>query len=325
MAKQPSPRTTVTSAPAAAPPAGGGTVPEGATVFDRRLLRRRRDRAAPGFDDYDFLKSYVVEQTADRLRDFTRTFSLALDLGGHNGCFARQAADQIETVVTADLSEAMAARAPRPAVVADEERLPFREGVFDLAVSLLSLQSVNDLPGALIQARRSLKPDGLFIAAILGGETLTELRQSLMAAELETTEGAAPRVSPFTDVRDAGSLLQRAGFALPVTDREKLTVRYKTPFKLLEDLRGMGESNTLRERQPGGLRRDTLMRMAEIYQEKFALADGRVPATFEIVTLTGWSPHESQQKPLRPGSAKMRLADALKTEEKSTGVKPGES
>jgi SAM-dependent methyltransferase len=203
-------------------------------------------------------------------------------------------------------------------VVADEEALPFRAAVFDLVVSALSLQFVNDLPGALVQVRRVLKPDGLFVAALAGGATLTELRQSFAAAESEIEGGISPRVAPFADVRDLGALLQRAGFALPVTDVDRITARYDSAFALMHDLRRMGASNALIDRRRVPLRRAML-----IYAERFADADGRLRATFDIVWLAGWAPHPSQQQPLRPGSAQTRLADALGTREISTGEKAG--
>ncbi len=191
-------------------------------------------------------------------------------------------------------------------------------------VSALALQFVNDLPGTLVQIRRALKADGLFLATLLGGETLTELRQSFAAAESEIEGGLSPRVAPFADLRDLGALLQRAGFALPVTDVDRLLVRYDSPFALMHDLRRMGATNALVARRRTPLRRATVMRMAEIYAQRFADADGRVRATFEIVWLTGWTPHPSQQQPLRPGSARTRLADALGTQEISAGEKAGD-
>jgi len=206
-------------------------------------------------------------------------------------------------------------------VVADEEALPFGSAVFDLVVSGLSLQFVNDLPGALVQIRRVLRPDGLFVAALAGGDTLTELRQSFAAAESEIEGGISPRIAPFADVRDLGALLQRAGFALPVTDVDRITVRYGTVFALMHDLRRMGATNALLDRRRTPLKRATLMRMAEIYAQRFADADGRLRATFEIAWLLGWAPHPSQQQPLKPGSAQARLADALGTREVSTGEK----
>ncbi len=190
-------------------------------------------------------------------------------------------------------------------------------------MSALALHFVNDLPGALIQIRRALKPDGLFLAALLGGETLTELRQSFAAAESELEGGVSPRVAPFADVREMGALLQRAGFALPVTDIDRVTARYASPFALMAELRRMGATNALAERRRTPLRRATLNRMAEIYAQRFSDRDGKIRATFEIVWLSGWAPHESQQKPLRPGSAQTRLADALGVPERSAGEKPG--
>jgi len=207
-------------------------------------------------------------------------------------------------------------------VVADEEALPFADNTLDLVVSGLALQAVNDLPGVLVQVRRALKPDGLFLAALLGGDTLTELRQSFAVAESELEGGVSPRVAPFPDLRDLGALLQRAGFALPVTDVDRITVRYATPLGLLHDLRHMGAANPLVERRRVPLRRATLMRAMEVYAARFADQDGKVRASFDIIWLSGWSPHESQQKPLRPGSAKKRLADALGTTEIATGEKP---
>ena len=206
-------------------------------------------------------------------------------------------------------------------MAADEEALPFGDASLDLVVSALALQFVNDLPGTLVQIRRALKPDGLFLAALIGGDTLTELRQAFAAAEAEIEDGISPHVAPFADLRELGTLLQRAGFALPVTDIDRLTVRYASPFALMHDLRRMGASNALVERRRAPLRRATLMRMAEIYAEKFADADGRIRATFEIVWLSGWAPHASQQQPLKPGSAQHRLADALGTHEISAGEK----
>jgi SAM-dependent methyltransferase len=206
-------------------------------------------------------------------------------------------------------------------VAADEEALPFGDATLDLVVSALALQFVNDLPGVLVQIRRALRPDGLFLAALLGGETLTELRQSFAAAESDIEGGVSPRVAPFADLRDLGALLQRAGFALPVTDVDRVTVRYDSVFGLMHDLRRMGATNALLARRRTPLKRATLQRMAEIYAQRFADNDGRVRATFETVWLSGWAPHPDQQQPLKPGSAKARLADALGTREISTGEK----
>jgi SAM-dependent methyltransferase len=233
----------------------------------------------------------------------------------------------VETIVQCDLSPTMmrAARArpcttgpARLVTVADEEFLPFADGSFDLIVSCLSLHWTNDLPGALVQARRALKPDGLFLAAILGGETLGELRRALIEAEVAETGGAGPRVSPFADVRDAGALLQRAGFALPVVDADTITVSYENALDLMRDLRGMGEANAIAERRKDFTRRSTLLRAAAIYEDMFADA-GRMPATFQVVNLTAWAPHASQPKALKPGSAAHRLADALRIDPPQAG------
>jgi SAM-dependent methyltransferase len=211
----------------------------------------------------------------------------------------------------------------KPFVVADEEALPFGDASLDLVVSGLALQFANDLPGVLAQIRRALKPDGLFVAALLGGDTLTELRQAFAEAESEIEGGASPRVAPFADLRELGALLQRAGFALPVTDVERVTVRYSSVFDLMHDLRRMGATNPLVARRRVLLRRTTLMAMADVYAGRFADADGRIRATFDILWLSGWAPHPNQQQPLKPGSAKVRLADALGTREISAGEKTG--
>jgi SAM-dependent methyltransferase len=211
-----------------------------------------------------------------------------------------------------------------PDAVADEERLPLAPESIDLAVSVLALHFANDLPGALAQVRRALRPDGLFLAAVLGGETLTELRQSLAEAEVEITGGAAPRVAPFAELRTLGGLLQRTGFALPVIDQDRVIVRYANALELMRDLRGMGATSVLHERSRRPVRRSVLFRAAEIYRQRFADPDGRICTTFDVVSLSGWAPHESQQQPLKPGSARTRLADALGARERSAGEKAGE-
>ena len=284
-------------------------------LFDRTLHRRRLERAARG-GYAGFLKRRAAEDAAERLSDILRDFPLAVDLGARDGAFARAlagtpAAARIGTVIEADLSPAMLGGRRTLRVVADEERPPFAAGSLDLVVSLLSLHWTNDLPGALLQVRRALKPDGLFIGAFLGGATLTELRQALLVAEAEVAGGAGPRVSPFADGVDAAGLLQRAGFALPVADVDRVTVRYEHPLRLLADLRAMGETNVLRDRPGRPLTRAVLARTFEVYRERFGEADGRTPATFEIVTATGWAPSPVQQQPLKPGSATARLADAV--------------
>lgn len=285
-------------------------------IFDRDLLRRRLDRAAPGYAGADFLKRRAAGDIVMRLEAIMRDFPRAVDLGARNGAVAQALADsdaapRVGLLVEADLSGRMLSGRSGMRVQADEERLPFAAASLDLIVSSLSLHWANDVIGALVQARLALKPDGLFIGALFGGATLTELRQALTAAELELTGGAGPRVSPFADPSDAAGLLQRAGFALPVADVDRVTVRYDHPLKLMADLRRMGETSVLAERHPRPLTRRVLARAFEIYARDFADPDGRLPATFEILTLTGWSPSETQQKPLRPGSAKMRLAEAL--------------
>ncbi len=297
-------------------------------LFDRALHRRRLDRAAPGFDRAAFLKARASEDAVVRLEAIMRRFPLAVDLGARDGAFAcalaaSDAREKIDLLVETDLSRAMLAGRGGLRLVVDEERLPFAEGSLDLLVSTLALHWTNDLVGALIQIRRALKPDGLFIGAILGGATLTELRQCLLAAESELSGGAGLRVSPFADAFDGAALLQRAGFALPVADVDRVTVRYSHPIELLRDLRAMGETNVLLDRPKAPLARAVLMRAMALYLDRFSQADGKVPATFEIVTLTGWAPHESQQKPLKPGSAKMRLADALGSVEIPAGDKAG--
>jgi len=293
-------------------------------IFDRRLLRVRYRRAVAAGPE-TFLLDRVADDLSERLGAVLRRFDLVLDLGTP-GDALRMALANVSSV-----GSVIGARAPLPVtntvtagfVVADEEALPFRSAAFDLVVSALSLQFVNDLPGTLVQVRRVLKPDGLFVAALAGGDTLTELRQSFAAAESEIEGGISPRVAPFADVRDLGALLQRAGFALPVTDVDRITVRYGSVFALMHDLRRMGATSALIDRRHVPLRRATLFRMAEIYAERFADPDGRLRATFEIVWLAGWAPHPSQQQPLKPGSARARLADALGTREISSGEKAG--
>jgi SAM-dependent methyltransferase len=297
-------------------------------LFDRALHRRRLDRAAAAFGGANFLKARAAGDLVERLEAIVRSFPLAVDLGARDGGFARAlaaspaAAVRVGTLIEADLSQRMLAGRGRVSVQLDEEALPFASESLDLVVSSLALHWVNDLPGALVQIRRALKPDGLFMASILGGATLTELRQALVAAEAELSDGAGPRIAPFADTFDAAGLLQRAGFALPVADIDRVTVRYAHPMKLMADLRAMGETNALTERARQPLSRAVLARACTIYAERFADPDGRVRASFDIVTMTGWAPHPDQQQPLKPGSAKMRLADALGTTEQSAGEKP---
>jgi SAM-dependent methyltransferase len=297
---------------------------EGPLLFDRALLRVRRRRAA-ALGPATFLLDRVAGDLADRLAAVLRRFEVALDLGtpGEAVRAALIRLGSVGTIITAAALPDMTAGRAGPLVVADEEALPFGDGTLDLVVSALALQFVNDLPGTLVQIRRALRSDGLFLAALLGGETLTELRQSFAAAESEIEGGVSPRVAPFADLRDLGALLQRAGFALPVADTDRLTVRYDSAFALMHDLRRMGATNALIDRRRTPLRRATLMRMAEIYAERFADADRRLRASFEIVWLSGWAPHPRQQQPLKPGTAKARLADALGTRELPAGEKVG--
>lgn len=290
-------------------------------VFDRTLQRQRRRRAY-ALGPATFLIDRVADELAERLAAVVRQFELAVDLGSPTGAVRRAIATQVGTVIAVDtIAQGFDDRAA-PRLVADEEALPFADGSLDLVVSAFALQSVNDLPGTLVQIRRALKPDGLFLAAMLGGESLSELRQSFAAAEAEIEGGASPRVAPLVDAREAGALLQRAGFALPVTDVDRVIVRYASSLGLMADLRRMGATNALAERRRVPLRRATLKRVVEIYAECFADADGRVRASFDVVWLSGWAPHASQPQPLKPGSAKVRLADALNAKEISAGEKP---
>jgi NADH dehydrogenase [ubiquinone] 1 alpha subcomplex assembly factor 5 len=290
------------------------TVPPQARIFDRRLLRERRARAASELHAHDFLLSEIAERLADRLSDIARHFPLALDLGARDGVLARtlQGRGGIETLIQSDTALVNARRLQGgPALVADEELLPFKEQCFDAVLSNLALHWVNDLPGTLAQIRSSLKPDGLFLASLFGTGTLQELRTALMEAELAETGGVSPRVSPFADLRDAAGLLQRAGFALPVADADTVTVIYGDFFALLRDLRGMGETNLLLDRLKHPTRRTVFAHAAAIYQERFGDAQGRLPATFQILFLTGWAPDPSQQQPAKRGSGKTSLKDVL--------------
>ena len=299
------------------------------TVFNRRHVRRHRDRAARAPEDAAFLMREVAERLVERLDDVTRKFPTALDLGCRDGMVGRLLGGRggVETLVQCDLSTAMAEAATRRGragalcLAADEEALPFADGAFDLVLSAGGLHWVNDLPGALLQICRALKPDGLFLAAMFGGETLKELRQAVADAEIAEEGGLSPRVSPFADVENMGGLLQRAGFRLPVVDRDTIAVSYGDPMRLMADLAAMGESNASAHRRPGLTRRATLARAAARYREVFEDKDGRMPATFQVIFLTAWAPGPDQPKALRPGSAKTRLADALGTVEIPAGDK----
>jgi SAM-dependent methyltransferase len=289
------------------------TTPDPVRIFDRTLLARRRGRVAGAAADHDFLLARVADDLAERLAIVRRSFPLAANIGAHHGLVSRgiRGLAGIERIIDVDATACLLRGASGLRVVADEEALPFAAASLDLVVSGLSLQLVNDLPGALVQTRRALKPDGLLLASLLGGATLKELREAWIAAEAEISGGASPRVAPFADVRDMGILLQRAGFALPVVDSETVSVTYPNPLALMHEIKAMGASNMLVARRRAPVTRGLLLRAAEIYAERFTGADGRVRATFEILTLTAWAPHESQPKPLRPGSAQSRLADAL--------------
>ena len=264
-------------------------------LFDRNLVRQHRDRATRIFDAHDFLFREIAERLLDRLDDVRRDFPDVLDLGCHTGHLTRQIQKRrgVERVAACDLSPAMVALAAsqdsRPTFrIMEEERLPFGEGHFDLVLSCLDLHWTNDLPGMLVQIRRSLKPGGLFLGAMLGGETLKELYQAFLIAESEENHGVSPRISPFTEVRDAGQLLQRAGFIEAVADCDTVHATYANSQKLLADLRGMGETNALYARRKNFTPRKIFRRMGKVYEERFQNAEGRLPATFQIVYLTGW-------------------------------------
>ena len=268
-------------------------------LFDRILLRVRQDRARRG-EPATFLLDRVAEDIEERLHAVLREFADAADIWTPGEILRKPLRDRFKSVTQISLDET------------GQEVLPLQPESLDLAVSALAFQFVNDLPGVLAQIRRALRPDGLLLAAMIGGDTLTELRQSFAAAEAECEGGVSPRVAPFADLRDVGSLLQRAGFALPVTDVDRIVVRYDSAFALMQDLRRMGATNILAERRRTPTRRATMLRMAQIYAERFADSDGRIRATFDVIWLSGWAPHESQQKPLQPGSAKASLAEAVR-------------
>jgi len=317
----------------------GMTVP---LLFDQQLIRQHRQRASRDYADFAFLKEAAAARLADRLELIRRDFDLCLDLGAHDGRLARLFAQhfsqesgqdsagsgKIGHMIQADPAVGFALAAANygsghgSGIVHALDHLPYKAESFDAVFSCLSLHWVDDLPGLMMQARRLLKPDGLLLMSLLGGNSLIELRQVLAEAEQDITGGLSPRCAPMADIRDIGGLLGRAGLALPVADSDRLTVHYPHMFKLMADLRGMGEQNALLARLKTPTRRDVFYRAAEIYQQRFGQADGQIPASFEIVTVTGWAPHESQQKPLRPGSAAQRLATVLESDEKDpeTGV-----
>jgi SAM-dependent methyltransferase len=281
-------------------------------IFDRKLLHERQ-RRADRIGGENFLLERATEELSDRLATITRKFPRVALIETPKAASLKEklvASRQIEAIDIINIEDAAETVRAEPAR-------------YNLAISLLSMQWLNDLPGVLAQIKRLLKPDGLLLAAMIGGDTLTELRDSFASAESEIEGGISPRVSPFVEVRTLGGLLQRAGLALPVTDVDRLTVRYANALELMRDLRRMGATNALGERNRKPLKRTTLLRAVEIYRERYADADSRVRATFEILWLSGWAPHESQQQPLKPGSAKARLADALRAVEFPAGDKAG--
>lgn len=295
-------------------------------VFDHRAVGLHRARSSRRFAEHAFLFHEVGARLVERLEDIRRDFPLTVELGSRDPMLADTLSatgkvGRLLRCAATPISLAAPPPAGSPGLITGEERLPFASRSLDLVISVMALHWVNDLPGLLVQIRDALKPDGLFLAALPGGETLRELRGVLLDAEVEEEGGASPRVSPFADLRDLGALLQRAQLALPVADSDTITVTYENAFALMRELRGMGESNAVRTRRRGFSRRATLMRAAALYQERHGDRDGRIPATFQICYLTGWAPHDSQPKALRPGSAAQRLADALETEEHPAGDK----
>jgi NADH dehydrogenase [ubiquinone] 1 alpha subcomplex assembly factor 5 len=288
-------------------------------IFDRRAVRQHRERAAR-LGTAEFLFEEAAERLSERLDDIKRGFARVLVLGARRGGMARLLHSRAGGDLLVEVDDAigfLGRPEPSSRVSAEAEALPFAPAAFDLVVSPLALHWTNDLPGALLQLRGCLRPDGLLLASVLGGETLDGLRRAFLEAELAEEGGVSPRVSPMADGRDLAGLLQRAGFALPVVDSDRVAVTYANALALMAELRAMGETNALRERRRSFTRRTTLLRAVELYGGLASGLDGRVAASFEIVTLTAWAPHESQPKPLRPGSAMTRLADALGTVERS--------
>ncbi|MEZ5757681.1 MAG: methyltransferase domain-containing protein [Emcibacteraceae bacterium] len=269
----------------------------------------RRDKISPTFAKHDFLKKEISHRLIDNLDDIKKSFDIILTMNVDESCLTQRFKQAL--VIQQDISLNMLKDGAELTIQADEEYLPYKNQCLELVLSCLNLHWVNDLPGTLIQILRSLKPDGLFLGAIFGGETLTELRQAMLKADIELRGGTSPHISPFIDVRDAGSLLQRAGFALPVVSMERIYVTYSDAFSLMKELKAMGENNALLKQYKGLTSPRVMAKVAKIYHQNYANKDGRIPATFDIVYLQGWAPHESQQKPLKPGSAKMSLKDAL--------------
>ena len=282
------------------------------STFDRNLVRSRLSAAMTSPDYPDFLHQRAAQDIIDRLDLILREFETAVLIADKPEDMVEKlaATGRFKRIITARTVSTTTAD-----IVCDDEVLPFADNSLDCVISLFSLHHINDLPGALVQISRALKPDGLFMAALLGGTTLNELRHAWLAAESGLTGSATLRVAPFADIRDMGGLLQRAGFALPVVDTDPVTVTYSDALSVMREVKQMGLSNALSERSKALVRPSILAHACAAYENDFALSNGRVPATFEIFFLTGWSPHESQQQPLKPGSAKARLADALSTRE----------
>jgi SAM-dependent methyltransferase len=289
-------------------------------LFEQALIRTRLARAIAAGGP-DFLLQRAADDLADRLALVLRHFATVLDLGtpGPHAAHVIAQSGLATTLLRAAPVDVALKPGPWQGCVADAGLLPFGDRSLDAVISLLALQSVDDLPGSLVQIRRALRPDGLFLACLIGGTSLSELRESFADAEMEIEGGISPRVAPFADLRDLGGLLQRAGFALPVTDVDQVTLRYSSALALMRDLKAMGAANALIERRREPLRRATLLRAIEIYQQRFADPDGKVRATFELVWISGWSPDPSQQKPLKPGSATTKLADALEALRETKG------
>ncbi|MGP4802727.1 methyltransferase domain-containing protein [Agrobacterium cavarae] len=283
-------------------------------LFDPQLIERHRERALQiGDRQAHFLLNIAADEIADRIAIVERHFDTAIELHGATGVTAQRVMEtgKVGSMTRIETSDEFLVREPNSKISSLED-LGLEPASANLVISPLSLHLTNDTPGTLIQIRKALKPDGLFLAALPGSGTLQELRDVLLATEVELLGGASPRVIPFADVRDIGALLQRAGFALPVADTETYTVRYDSIFPLMRDLRAMGMTNPLMGRSRTPLTRRFFMRAAELYAERYSDPDGRIRATFSIIYMSGWAPHESQQKPLKPGSANVRLADALK-------------
>ena len=288
-------------------------------LFDQRLIGLHRQRACSQYSDFAFLKDAAAARLADRLQLIRRDFDLCLDLGSHDGRLAQHLASlgKVGHMIQTDPADGFAFLAAPygSSIVHALSQLPYKAESFDAVLSCLSLHWVDDLPGLLTQARQLLKPDGLLLVSLFGGGSLIELRQALADAEQEITGGLSPRCAPMADIRDVGGLIGRAGLSLPVADSDRLTVHYSSMFKLMADLRGMGEQNAMLARLKTPTRREIFSRAAEIYKQRFCLVNGQIPASFEIVTLTGWAPHEKQQKPLRPGTAEHRIATVLGSDE----------